>query len=158
MSRGGEARGVMSEDAHHRGVTDVDPMEAYVSLRLKPSAAMIDVRTRAEWLYVGGPDLSAIGKQVWPIEWRSYPNLGRNAAFEQTVRAQLALSPATELYFLARAGGRSREAATALLSTQFAARLGLYNIVEGFEGELNEEGRRGLVNGWKARNLPWRQS
>jgi len=33
-----------------------------------------------------------------------------------------------------------------------------YNILEGFEGDKDENGHRGNVSGWKAAGLPWMQS
>jgi rhodanese-related sulfurtransferase len=39
-----------------------------------PEAVLIDVRTRAEWAYVGGPDLSSLKRPVIQVEWQQFPN------------------------------------------------------------------------------------
>jgi rhodanese-related sulfurtransferase len=56
---------------------------------------------------------------------------------------------------LCRSGARSRAAAIALTGAGFAQ---AFNIGDGFEGDVDPQGHRGNRNGWKAANLPWRQS
>ena len=48
---------------------DLDPQQAWDMLAEDPSAVLVDVRTSAEWQWVGGADLSALGKRVVGIEW-----------------------------------------------------------------------------------------
>ena len=57
--------------------------------------------------------------------------------------------------FLCRSGARSRSAAIALTAAGFSR---AYNIVGGFEGDLDGDRHRGQTNGWKAAGLPWKQS
>ncbi|PWJ25455.1 rhodanese-related sulfurtransferase [Branchiibius hedensis] len=130
---------------------DVTPAEAYTLLEQEPNATLVDVRTRAEWTYVGLPDLSGIGKQVVTVEWLSYPDGQVNPDFVEQVRA--ATPDGGPLLLLCRSGVRSVAAAEALSA---AGLPNSYNIVEGFEGGLDEDGHRS-VNGWKLAGLPWRQ-
>ena len=60
---------------------DVDPADAYAALRADPEAVLVDVRTSAEWTYVGLPDLSQIGKRVIPLEWQRFPDGALNERF-----------------------------------------------------------------------------
>ncbi len=135
-----------------------NPTETFAALSADPGAHLVDVRTRPEWQFVGGPDLSAIGKRVWPIEWKTYPSMAANETFAATLQRQLESVPASSLYFICRSGARSLDAAVAMSALPTFQNLRLFNVVEGFEGDLNDDGKRGLSSGWKARNLPWRQS
>lgn len=131
---------------------DVPPLEAYAALQADPAAVLVDVRTSAEWSYVGLPDLTGIGKRVVPVEWQRFPDGSVNAHFLDELRAAGVVEGAP-IYFLCRSGVRSAAAAAA------ATRAGLgpaYNVAEGFEGPLDPEGHR-TVSGWKVAGLPWRQ-
>ncbi|AKU16622.1 rhodanese-like domain-containing protein [Luteipulveratus mongoliensis] len=130
---------------------DVSPQQAFEALREDPSARLVDVRTQAEWAYVGVPDLTSVGQQVVYAEWQTYPEGARNEAFlDQLREAGVGDGPT---YFLCRSGVRSiaaAEAATAAGSTQ------AYNVLEGFEGGVDEQGHRSVA-GWKVAGLPWVQ-
>jgi rhodanese-related sulfurtransferase len=131
---------------------DVASQEAYAALQADPSAVLIDVRTTAEWSYVGLPDLTGIGKRVLPIEWQRFPDGALNQRFLEDLRAA-GVSEGTPLYFLCRSGVRSAAAA------EVATRAGLgpaYNVSDGFEGPLDQQGHRSVA-GWKVAGLPWRQ-
>lgn len=135
---------------------EVSPEAAWARLRADPSALVVDVRTRIELLLTGGPDLSALGRPPVFAEWMSQQ--GPNPAFLaelQELLAQRGAGPATPLYFLCRTAGRSRVAAGELTARGYGA---CYNIAEGFEGDLDEQGHRNSRNGWKARGLPWTQT
>lgn len=142
-------------------VGEVGPQQAWEAL-VAPNcrALLIDVRTRAEWSFVGVPDLSAIGQQTVFVEWQSFPTMQMNDGFVTEVVEAVSELGVQELYFLCRSGARSLKAAivvsNALQHSGLAA--ACVNVAEGFEGDLNTEGRRGEVNGWKARGLPWRQT
>lgn len=130
---------------------DVTPAEAYALLEQEPTATLVDVRTQAEWNYVGLPDLSGIGKHVVTVEWLSYPTGEVNPDFVDQVKA---LAPEGDpILLLCRSGVRSIAAAEALSA---AGLPNSYNVVEGFEGALDTSGHRS-VNGWKLAGLPWRQ-
>ncbi|TWE12423.1 rhodanese-like domain-containing protein [Rudaeicoccus suwonensis] len=130
---------------------DVTPEQAYDALRDDPDAVLIDVRTRAEWTYVGVPDLTALNKQVVCIEWLDFPDGQVNPDFVDQVRSMCPGSGAA--YLLCRSGVRSVAAAEALTAAGVPA---VYNVLEGFEGGLDEHGHR-AVSGWKVAGLPWRQ-
>lgn len=132
---------------------DISPAEAWARLKADPKAQLVDVRTTAEWNFVGLPDLSSLGRQVHCIEWQSFPSGARNAGF--VVEAgQVLADPKAPVMMLCRSGARSRAAAIALTEAGFAQ---VFNIAGGFEGDADHEGHRGNTNGWKAEELPWRQ-
>jgi rhodanese-related sulfurtransferase len=132
------------------------PDEAFGRLRADPAAILLDVRTRIEQMLIGNPDLTALGRQPLCAEWMTQQ--GPNPNFRAEVKKALAergASPDTPLFFLCRSGGRSRMAAGELTAEGFRA---CYNIAEGFEGDLDAQGHRNSLNGWKARGLPWKQT
>ncbi|QDL93513.1 rhodanese-like domain-containing protein [Paroceanicella profunda] len=137
-------------------VSEMDPAEAWSVLESEPDAMLVDVRTRPEWAFVGTPDLTGIGKQVILTEWRQFPGMNVNQAFVPALLDQVG-TPPKKIFFLCRSGARSMEAAM-----QTAAELGetteCINVREGFEGDLDQQGHRAHLNGWKARGLAWRQS
>lgn len=127
-------------------------------LQADPNTQVIDVRTLAEWNFVGLPDLSSLGRQVQCVEWQTYPTMQPNLQFAtDTADAMTALGvgPQTPLLFLCRSGARSRAAAIAMTRAGFHK---AFNIAGGFEGELDPQGHRGHLSGWKAAGLPWRQN
>ena len=131
---------------------DVDPSGTYAALQAEDDAVLVDVRTSAEWSYVGLPDLSHIGKRVIPLEWQRFPDGALNGSFVDQLR-EAGVGEGAPIYFLCRSGVRSAAAAEAAT----AAGLGpAYNVADGFEGPLDREGHR-TVAGWKVDGLPWRQ-
>lgn len=134
-------------------VENVGPKQVWDALQGNPNAQMVDVRTDAEWNYVGLPDLTAAGKQPVLIPWQIYPTMQVDGAFVDHLR-QVGLTPDHHIYFLCRSGARSMAAAQAAQQAGFPH---VYNIADGFEGPPNANGHRGEVAGWKAERLPWRQ-
>lgn len=132
---------------------DLSPTEAWTLLSTDPAAVLIDVRTDAEFAYVGEPDLSPIKKQHIRISWKIFPSMDRNPHFEEAVREAVPQQN-TPLLFLCRSGIRSKSAAITMSLLDYAP---CYNIAEGFEGDKSEAGHRGTVGGWKVRGLPWLQ-
>lgn len=138
-------------------VGDVTPREAYERLSVDPAAVLVDVRTRAEWTFVGLPDLSGLGKRVITVEWQTFPDNGVDPAFSE--RLSSALSDVgggqqTPLLFICRSGGRSRMAAETMAGLGWTH---CTNVAEGFEGPLDGARHRGTIGGWKAAGLPWVQ-
>lgn len=126
-------------------------------LQQAPDSILIDVRTKAEWSFVGVPDLGTIGKQVVMVEWQTFPDSRPNTAFVAELAEQLrtlGASQETELYFICRSGARSQQAAQAMQSAGYSR---CFNVAEGFEGPLDEARHRGVRTGWKAEDLPWIQ-
>ena len=134
-------------------VEDVPPQAAWEALRTDPQAQLIDVRTDAEWNFVGLPDLVSAGKQAVLIPWQIYPAMSVNAAFTRHL-AEAGLTPDHHLYFICRTGGRSMAAARAAQAAGYTV---AFNVADGFEGPPDAAGHRGAVSGWKAAGLPWRQ-
>ncbi len=131
---------------------DVTPAEAYAAVTGADDALLVDVRTRAEWTYVGVPELAASGRGVAFVEWSHFPDGSINRRFVDEVR-EAGLEAGRPVYLICRSGVRSRAAADALT----AAGLGpAYNVLEGFEGPPDAAGHR-TVSGWKNSGLPWRQ-
>lgn len=131
---------------------DITPAQAWQLLFDDAEAQLVDVRTDAEWTFVGLPDLAALKKEPILLPWQVYPTMGRNAEFVDLLAARLKKDK--PIAFLCRSGGRSAAAAAAMSAAGFTK---CYNIAGGFEGDVDEEGHRGTTNGWKAANLPWRQ-
>ena len=132
---------------------EISAAEAWQRLKTDPKAQLLDVRTMAEWNFVGLPDLSALGRQVHCIEWQGFPTGARNPGFVAEASQALGDKDAPVLV-MCRSGARSRAAAIAL--TQAGYRQAI-NIGDGFEGDMDEDGHRGNRNGWKQADLPWRQ-
>ncbi len=137
---------------------DVTSQEAFDALSSQADAMLVDVRTQAEWTFVGLPDLRPIGKEPLLLEWQSFPPSGPNAEFAGAVSDLLikkGLAQDAPVYFLCRSGARSQAAAMVLTQAGYTQ---CFNISDGFEGPMNAEGHRGTESGWKAAGLPWIQS
>ncbi|MGH6930995.1 MAG: rhodanese-like domain-containing protein [Dongiaceae bacterium] len=132
---------------------DLRPTEAWELLRSEPGAQLIDVRTAAEWSFVGVPDLHVLNKRTALISWQVYPTMQVNDRFADEV-ARLVPETKTPILFICRSGGRSAAAAAALTARGFQR---CYNIAGGFEGGHDASGHRGSAGGWKADGLPWTQ-
>lgn len=132
---------------------DVKPKEAWEILQKDPNACLIDVRTEAEWRYVGLPKLEKIGKATHCISWQIFPDNRLNDHFVEQVRAK-GVRPDQPLLLLCRSGQRSKHAAIALTAVGYKS---CYNVAEGFEGDRDGGGHRGTVGGWKVAGLPWEQ-
>lgn len=116
-------------------------------------AALLDVRTPAEWAYVGLPDLSALMRQPLLVPWMMFPSMQINADFVTQV-SETGADPGQDLLIICRSGVRSKAAAIALTGAGFAT---CYNVACGFEGDKDPAGHRGTLNGWKVDGLPWVQ-
>lgn len=141
-------------------VGEVDPEQAWQFIVEEQDARLIDVRTRAEWGFVGVPDLTELGQRPLFIEWVSWPDMTPNPRFAAEVEEALGSGASGPLLFLCRSGSRSMKAAERV-AEHFASKgrsVTCLNVAEGFEGDLNASGHRGDQNGWKARGLAWRQS
>jgi rhodanese-related sulfurtransferase len=131
---------------------DVTPTDAYAAVTGEADALLLDCRTRAEWTYVGVPDLSSSGHRPVFVEWSQFPDGALNPHFLDEARAAGA-RPGRPVYVLCRSGVRSVAAAEALTSAGLGP---AYNVLDGFEGPHDPQGHRTL-GGWKNAGLPWRQ-
>lgn len=123
------------------------PEEAYELLQHAPAAKLVDVRSKAEWDWVG-----RIPGAV-QIEWVTYPGMQPNPYFLNELGTQV--DKESLVMFLCRSGARSHAAAAAATRAGYTD---CYNVLEGFEGDKDGEGHRNTVGGWRAAGLPWEQS
>jgi rhodanese-related sulfurtransferase len=145
----------MGVDAGH--VPDLDVGEVWRRLEGDQGARLIDVRTRAEWSFVGLPDISKLGKRPILMEWQGFPDNRVDPAFVVRLSKELesaGVARDAELFFICRSGGRSLLAARAMQAAGFSR---CRNVADGFEGPLDGNRHRGAVAGWKAAGLPWIQ-
>jgi rhodanese-related sulfurtransferase len=132
---------------------DISPRQAWELLTTEPAAVLIDVRTPAEWNYVGIPDLAGVGKKPLFVPWMFFPSMEVNPQFGEHIEAAR-LDAEAPLLFICRSGARSRSAAITMTNRGYTR---CYNIASGFEGDPDGSRHRGSVNGWKVDGLPWVQ-
>lgn len=130
-------------------IPEISLDDAWTQLATDETAILIDVRTKAEWNFVGVPNLASINKSVRTVEWITYPDGSPNPNFVAEASADLGADQ--PILLLCRSGARSLAAATALEAAGFT---GAANVVAGFEGDVDAEGHR--HGGWKD-HLPWTQ-
>ncbi|MCG2798619.1 MAG: rhodanese-like domain-containing protein [Cellulomonas sp.] len=124
---------------------DLTPTQAH-ELLTSTDALLVDVRTPDEWEHIGVPDLPGVAFVPWVLVPGSPPNP------DFVAQVQAAGAAGRTVIALCRSGQRSIAAANALT----AAGLGpVYNVLQGFEGDVGADGQRGH-SGWRADGLPWR--
>ena len=136
-------------------VKTISPQEAWEIMQKEPRTVMIDVRSDMEFLFVGHP-VGAIH-----IPWIDYPDWKLNPDFVTEVR-KLVLggvchekpNSGVPILLVCRSGKRSLEAGNLLVQEGFCD---VYNVAEGFEGELDEKHHRSTRGGWRFHGLPWEQ-
>ena len=135
---------------------EIRPVEAYEILQNNSQAVLIDVRSTMEYEYVGHP-LSALHVPIKePPDWQTvqdFAGLVRNAL--KTRFAGNGSDEERPLLMMCRSGKRSELGAEILIKDGFN---NVYNILEGFEGDRDDEGHRNSINGWRYHGLPWEQS
>lgn len=147
----------MSDQVPDRKVDDVDVATTWDGLNAKPRSQLVDVRTRAEWTYVGIPDLAPIDKRAVLVEWQTFPDQSLDPRFVERLSGELkalGVQLDDDLYFICRSGSRSMAAARAMAEAGYRC---CHNVAGGFEGPLDDLRHRGTVGGWKAAGLPWLQ-
>ncbi len=146
----------MDKTEAHR-VEDVPVLETWERLKGDPKAVLVDVRTRAEWAFVGVPDLTGIGRDVLLMEWQTFPDSRIAPDFADRLEAALAARGAEksdEIFFICRSGGRSRMAAEVMAAAGYRH---CRNVAEGFEGPIDGDRHRSQIAGWKFAGLDWVQ-
>ena len=128
---------------------DLLPREVYERMQASDNTVLIDVRTDAEWAFVGIPAVDGLMR----VSWQQFPTMERNADFVAQVE-EAGVPKDSEIFLICRSGQRSASAATALTQAGFE---NCYNVAEGFEGDKDAAGHRGSVGGWKHAGLPWIQ-
>lgn len=124
---------------------DVSPPQAWSLLR-SGEAVLVDVRTAEE--------LALVGRVPGAIHvpWAHGVDMIPNPDFVRELQA--AVPADRSLLFLCRSGKRSERAADAAARAGWAR---AFNVLEGFEGEIDDAGRRGSLDGWRFHGLPWEQ-
>jgi rhodanese-related sulfurtransferase len=125
---------------------DITPEEAW-ALHRDGAARLVDVRTQAEWTYVGRVD------GVPLVEWRAFGAQQPNPHFVEQLAAQVPRE--VPVMFLCRSGVRSKSAAKVATEAGWQSAM---NVLEGFEGDLDDAQQRGTLGGWRKAGLPWIQS
>lgn len=137
-------------------VRGISPTQAWEFLQKTPRALLIDVRSNMEYLFVGHP-AGAIH-----VPWIDEPEWQVNPHFVVQIR-QLVLGgvcgadgdfSCAPIVLICRSGKRSLEAGKLLIKNGFKE---IYNVSEGFEGELDASHHRNSVGGWRFHGLPWEQ-
>ena len=132
---------------------DITPEEAWKLLADDPQAVLVDCRTEAEWRFVGVPDTATLQRDVVYVEWNRTDG-SHNDGFVGDLQAAGVTAGERPVVFLCRSGNRSIGAAEAATEAGIAPS---YNVLDGFEGNLDEANHRGAT-GWRAIGLPWKQS
>jgi rhodanese-related sulfurtransferase len=123
----------------------VSPADAW-ALFQSGEALLVDVRTAEERKFVGHVPESK------HVAWMTGLSLSRNPRFVRELESKSGKDEVVLL--LCRSGKRSAAAAEAAHKAGFTH---VFNILEGFEGGLDEQQRRGAFNGWRHSGLPWVQ-
>ena len=87
---------------------DLSAGEAWALLESDPRAQLVDVRTTAEWNFVGLPDLSSVGREALLVEWQSFPTMRPNPNFVGDAAAREARPPRTRRFSFSAARARAR--------------------------------------------------
>ncbi len=125
---------------------EVSPQEAY-RLFVAHGAKIVDVRSRFENEYIGRIPGTSL------ISWKDWPSGEANTNFVAELDAHCATNDI--ILFLCRSGIRSHSTAKVAAAAGFTK---AFNILEGFEGDLDQHGQRGNIGGWRKAGLPWIQS
>lgn len=134
----------------------LSPRDAYGFLLAHEDAVFVDCRSEAEYFLVGHPLLEPPGREpVRPFHvcWADELNAEVNAHFVQDIE-RLCPDRSRPVVIICRSGRRSVSAGESLEAAGFER---VYNVLEGFEGPLDERFRRGTLGGWRLAGLPWEQ-
>ena len=130
-------------------VMSISPQDAGTMLYNNPKAILIDVRSGMEYLFVGHP------KGAVHIPWIDDPDWEINPNFATDVEKEIKdTNKDTPILLICRSGVRSLEAGKVLIKADFSK---IYNVLDGFEGQLDAEHHRNSLGGWRFHNLPWEQ-
>ena len=130
---------------------ELTPDKVYSALAETENSLLIDCRTRAEWVYVGIPDLGQTKGQLALIEWVDITGQ-QNVNFAAQCQEQV--DKDTQIFVICRSGGTFR---CGMHDPNQNGHENVCNVTEGFEGDLDSHNHRGHLNGWKYHQLPWQQ-
>ena len=125
----------------------IKPKEAYQFLRDHPDAVLVDCRSEIEYLFVGHP----LGVHLVP--WNDGPDWEINPHFVGQVSKIASVN--RPVVVICRSGQRSISAGQSLEQAGFSE---VYNVLDGFEGTLDDGHHRNTMSGWRMEGLPWEQS
>ncbi|MBC3864308.1 rhodanese-like domain-containing protein [Undibacterium jejuense] len=125
------------------------PTEAYDLLQADSSVLLVDVRTNAERDWVGKVGIKE--EQHFAVQWNIYPGGTPNPDFLAQLQA-VSANKDTVILFLCRSGVRSRHAAKLATENTYT---NCYDILQGFEGDKDQQGHRKTIGGWCQQGLPW---
>lgn len=148
----------MTQPSENTYAGDIGVRDTWNDLAGNPRAVLIDVRSAAEWAFVGVPSLVSIGKEPLMMAWNDFATGERVPDFSGRLKTALTAAGVdtdAPLYFLCRSGNRSRHAAIAATAAGYSR---AYNIDIGFEGALDADRHRATPGSWKAEGLPWVQT
>ena len=123
------------------------PNETQQFLEQNAQAVLIDCRSEMEYLFVGHP----VGAHH--VAWNDVPDWEINPHFVGQVRKIASMN--RPVVVICRSGQRSISAGQMLEQAGFGE---VYNVLEGFEGPLDDEHHRNTIGGWRKAGLPWEQS
>lgn len=129
------------------------PKMAIERLQSNPQALFVDVRSKAEYKYVGFPENSILIPWIDDLDWEPNPEVFSDAVMQE-LDGRKNLSD-TEIILICRSGFRSNEALKCLENKGFTQ---VSHVASGFEGDLDENDHRGNLNGWRHDGMPWSQS
>ena len=141
-------------------VQQISASDAFSKLQNEKNVALIDVRTDAEFTFVGTADLRSTAGHLILLPWKVFPGMDLNPNFTTALEKALLEKFGearfeAQLIFICLSGGRSQQAAMHITQLGYE---NCFNLIGGFEGEADSAGHRGNISGWKASNLPWRQA
>ena len=129
------------------------PKMAVEKLQNNPQALFVDVRSKAEYKYVGFPENSILIPWIDDPDWEPNPVAFSDSVMQELDGRENLLN--TEIILICRSGYRSNEALKCLENKGFTQ---VSHIASGFEGDLDENDHRGNLNGWRHDGMPWSQS
>ena len=129
------------------------PKMAIERLQNNPQALFVDVRSKAEYKYVGYPENSILIPWIDDPDWEPNPEAFSDAVMQE-LDGRENLSD-TEIILICRSGFRSNEALKCLENKGFTQ---VSHVASGFEGDLDENDHRGNLNGWRHDGMSWSQS
>ena len=129
------------------------PKMAIERLQNNPQALFVDVRSKAEYKYVGYPENSILIPWIDDPDWEPNPEAFSDAVMQE-LDGRENLSD-IEIILICRSGFRSNEALKCLENKGFTQ---VSHVASGFEGDLDENDHRGNLNGWRHDGMPWSQS
>ena len=127
----------------------LDPRAAYAFLQQRTDAVLVDCRTETEHMYVGHP----VGAEH--VAWQEGLDWEIDPAFADKVGRRVKGDPPRPVPLMSRRGGRTVAPAGALEPAGFSS---VINVLEGFDGPLDEDFHRSTLGGWRYCGLPWYQS